>query len=171
MTIATGTGVDNDVARDLGDGGGDQRRIGTGKAESQRERRACARAGTMSASLAMSTVTSSLMLAGSPVPVVQQSDRAVQIEGGAKGGEVEVELHHGDGDIGLNADDDGGGASQPAVMAMDRNERATKESMTSRAATSTITPRARWCPTRSARSSRRASTSVSVRSPWIDAIR
>src|SRR5688572_10289023 len=67
--------------------------------------RACARAGTMSASLPMSTVTSSLMLASSPVPVVQQSDRSVQIASGAKGGEVKIELHHGDGDIGLNADD------------------------------------------------------------------
>src|SRR5215207_7021740 len=75
--------------------------------------RACARAGTMSVSLAMSTVTSSFMLAGSPVPVIQQSDRPFQVEGGAKGGEVKVELHHGDGDIGLDADDDGGGASQP----------------------------------------------------------
>ena len=58
-----------------------------------------------------------------------------------------------------------------AVSAIDCSDRATKESITSSAVTSTISPRARRRPTRSARSSLNCITCVSVRSDWIEAIR
>ena len=61
------------------------------------------------------------MLASSLVRAIQQADRPVEVEGGAVAGEVEIELHHGNGDIGLNANHDR--RVNLAVMAMDRNER------------------------------------------------
>jgi hypothetical protein len=54
---------------------------------------------------------------------------------------------------------------------MARSARATKESMTSSAATSITIPRNRSLPTRSAISWRSSITSRSERSDWIEAIR
>ena len=58
-----------------------------------------------------------------------------------------------------------------AVRTIERSDRATKESMTSRAATSITIPRARQLPTSSASSWRSSITSLSDRSDWIEAMR
>ena len=58
-----------------------------------------------------------------------------------------------------------------AMSPMVRSVRAPKESRTSSAATSMITPRDRCCPICSMRSSRNRTIWVSSRAVWIDAIR
>src|SRR5688572_33406541 len=68
--------------------------------------RASARAGTRSESEAISTTTSSVIDAAWVGKVIEHDDRLVEVEGCMEWGEVEVEVGHRDGDVGLDADDD-----------------------------------------------------------------
>src|ERR671932_2235453 len=89
--------------------------------------RASARAGTRSASEAMRTRTSSPAIPAVPLcELVEHCDRLVEVEGSAKRLEVEVEVHHCDRDVGLDADDHGFGPPQPGGD-RDRAERARDE--------------------------------------------
>src|ERR671915_514697 len=47
-----------------------------------------------------------------PLSDPEQSERFVEVERGLERLQVEVELHHGDRDVGLDADDDRGGAAK-----------------------------------------------------------
>src|ERR1041385_9042183 len=85
-----------------------------------------ARAGTMSESESIGTRTSSPILGGPPRPSVEHREGLVEIERGVERLEVQVELHHRDRNVGLDADDQGLCAAQPCAYG-DRPERACDE--------------------------------------------
>src|SRR6185312_5515244 len=73
-----------------------------------------ARAGTMSASEATSirSVSSLIMLTSSRHQITQQLEPFLQIERRVQGLDVELELHHSHGNVGLDADDHRLGATE-----------------------------------------------------------
>ena len=143
-----------------------------------RAARPCARprrgAGTRSASPPMGDAD----LIGHPRPSpcvepVEQGQRLVEVERGVERLQVEAELHHRDRDVRAGCRRSTVRAPRSRAVTRDRRAatRATNESITSSAATSTTT-RGRGVarPARRARRAARA-TSLSVRSDWIEAMR
>jgi hypothetical protein len=80
----------------------------------------------MSESESIGTRTSSPILGGPPRPSVEHREGLVEIERGVERLEVQVELHHRDRNVGLDADDQGLCAAQPRGDG-DRPERACDE--------------------------------------------
>src|SRR6266550_562224 len=115
----------------------------------------------MSASAAMDTRVSFGVMQiplGFPIQIRQP---LLEVQSRADAFERQAQLHHRKRHLGLDADDDCFGAAQSQHVATARSVRVAKESMTSRTVTSTMTPRERYFPTRSERSSRSRNKSAS----------
>src|SRR5829696_4867111 len=74
--------------------------------------RPSARAGTTSSSEAIAIVTSPFCDMAASRSVVEQGECFLEIERGLERRQVELELHHRDGDVGLDPDDHGVRATQ-----------------------------------------------------------
>src|SRR5919108_1240646 len=80
----------------------------------------------MSESAAMGIRTSSSILGVPPGPSAEHRERLVEIQCRVERLEVQIELHHRDGDVGLDPDDDGLGSTKPSGD-RDRAQRACDE--------------------------------------------
>src|SRR6266536_2824082 len=67
--------------------------------------RPCARAGTMSASDAMGTRISSAIRGEASDQAVEEHEAFLEVESGVERLEIQLEVHHRYGDLGLDADD------------------------------------------------------------------
>ena len=95
----------------------------------------------------------------------------LEVESGPHRLEGGSQLDHRERDIGLDPDDDGLGATEPGPCAIPRSVWQANESMTSRAATSMITPRDLWLSMCSSRLPRKRRSWPSSSAVWMDAMR
>src|SRR5919197_1420539 len=114
--------------------------------------RPSARAGTMSPSDATEMQISSGIVVSVVGPAVEEGKSFLEVESRVERLEIELELHHRDGDVRTDPDDHRLRSSQLCGQC-DRLQRAGA------------------VPTRSVRSSRSSSTSVSLSADWIEAIK